>query len=126
MAEKWTLHFISCTHWDREWYMAEGRFRRRLVRLMDRLLDLMERDPKFGPFLLDGQFLAMQDYLEVRPEMRARAERLVREGRISVGPWYTQPICSMSGGEALIRNLLLGARLSAGMGQDAARGLDGG
>ena len=40
--EKKHLHFISHTHWDREWYMSHEKYLVRLVSLMDRLMDIME------------------------------------------------------------------------------------
>jgi len=57
---------VSHTHWDREWYHAAGRFRQRLVALVDDLLD--DAPPEGQSFLLDGQGIVLDDYLEVRPE----------------------------------------------------------
>ena len=47
-------HYISGTHWDREWYRPFQEYRVLLVQLVDGLLDLMERDPDFRYFHLDG------------------------------------------------------------------------
>ncbi|MBW2665912.1 MAG: hypothetical protein JRE13_06460, partial [Deltaproteobacteria bacterium] len=52
-----------------------------LVRLLDGVLDLLERDPDFRHFTLDGQTIVLDDYLEVRPHARDRIEKLVRSGR---------------------------------------------
>lgn len=108
--KQWKLHLISNTHWDREWYMSFESLRLRLLRLFDRLLALMDRDKKFRAFLLDGQFSALEDYLELRPEKKKEIRDLVATGRLEIGPWYTQPHETMVGGEALIRNLSLGIR----------------
>ena len=35
---------VPHTHWDREWYAPFQVFRARLVRLLDELLPLLERD----------------------------------------------------------------------------------
>src|SRR3989304_1126168 len=67
---------VSHTHWDREWYLPFERFRARLVPVMDRLLDLLERDPDYRHFVLDGQTVPLDDYLEIRPERREQIERL--------------------------------------------------
>jgi hypothetical protein len=99
---------VPHTHWDREWYRTHEQFRVRLVALVDELLDLLERDPAFRHFMLDGQTIVVDDYLEVRPHARARIEKLVREGRIAVGPWHVLPDEWLVSGEALIRNLRLG------------------
>jgi alpha-mannosidase len=112
----YTVYVISHTHWDREWYAPFQHFRIRLVRLMDRLLDLLERDPDYAHFSLDGQTVLLEDYLEIRPEKRPLLKRLVSEGRLGVGPWFVLPDEFLVSGEALIRNLQLGHRIAAGFG----------
>ena len=49
------IHIISHTHWDREWYRPFQAFRLKLVHLVDGLLNLLEKDPNFKYFMLDGQ-----------------------------------------------------------------------
>ena len=110
------LVIVPHTHWDREWYRTHEEFRYRLVHLLDRLLDLLEGDPGFGHFTLDGQTIVLDDYLEVRPEERPRIERLVRAGRLSIGPWTVLPDEWLVSGEALVRNLRLGLQRAAEFG----------
>ncbi|MFC1805892.1 hypothetical protein ACFL09_02805, partial [Planctomycetota bacterium] len=113
MARKtYSAHYISGTHWDREWYRPFQEFRLLLVEIIDELLDLMEAGEEFRYFHLDGQTCMLDDYLEVRPENRERLAKLVREGRILIGPWFTMPDLFGPGDEALIRNLLLGRRIA--------------
>lgn len=95
------------THWDREWYATFETFRAQLVELWDELLSLTETDPDFR-FLMDGQTVVIDDYLEIRPEAKARLERAVRDGQIQVGPWYTLPDEFLVSGETLIRDLQRG------------------
>jgi len=102
------LVVVPHTHWDREWYLTQEQFRVRLVALVDELLDVLEGDPAFRHFLLDGQTIALEDYLAVRPEARPRVERLARAGRLALGPWYVLPDEWLVSGEALIRNLRTG------------------
>ncbi|HET7585941.1 MAG TPA: hypothetical protein VFK13_13575 [Gemmatimonadaceae bacterium] len=97
------------THWDREWYHLAGRFRQRLVALVD---DLLDRPIAGVPsFLLDGQAIAVEDYLAVRPERRADLAAALRERRIEAGPWYVLADELIPSGEALVRNLLHGRRV---------------
>jgi len=105
-------HYISGTHWDREWYRPLQEFRMLLVEVLDSLLDIMEKTEDFRYFHLDGQTCVMQDYLEIRPDQRPRLEKLIREGRILIGPWFTMPDLFCPGDEALIRNFLMGQRIS--------------
>ncbi|MCG3147944.1 MAG: Mannosylglycerate hydrolase [Verrucomicrobiae bacterium] len=112
MKKLYSTHYISGTHWDREWYRPFQEFRWLLVKLVDALLDLMESNPDFRYFQLDGQTCVLADYVELRPENRDRLQRLMQAGRILVGPWFTMPDLFCPGDEALIRNLLLGRRIS--------------
>jgi alpha-mannosidase len=102
------LVIVPHTHWDREWYMPFERFRKRLVQMVDHLLEVLENDRKFTCFELDGQTIVLDDYLAIRPENRRRLEKLIRQERILVGPWYVQPDEFLVSGESLIRNLRLG------------------
>ncbi len=104
------LMVVSHTHWDREWYLPFEQFRARLVRMMDSLLDLLDRDPEFRHFVLDGQTVPLDDYLEVRPDRREDIERLVKAGRLLIGPNYVLPDEFLIGGESHIRNLMTGIR----------------
>lgn len=111
-----TLVVVSHTHWDREWYQPFEAMRVRLVRMLDRLLDLLEREPEFRHFVLDGQTIALEDYLEVRPQRRPQVERLVREGRLLIGPNYVLPDEFLIGGESWVRNLQIGIRTARELG----------
>jgi mannosylglycerate hydrolase len=102
---------VSHTHWDRAWYVTFQEFRTRLVRLVDRLLNLLETEPDYRVFMLDGQMVVLEDYLEVRPQRQDVIERLCRSGRLKVGPWYVLADEFLVSPEALIRNLQLGHRM---------------
>ena len=100
------IHLVTHTHWDREWYLSAEVFRQRLVALVDELID---SPPRQGDsFLLDGQAIALEDYLAVRPERGDRLASLLRDGRIEAGPWYVLSDELIPSGEALVRNLLVG------------------
>ncbi len=107
---------VPHTHWDREWYEPFQTFRLKLVRLVDELLDLLERDGTFRHFLLDGQLAVLDDYLEIRPENEARVRALAAAGRITVGPWYILMDEFLVSGETLVRNLQAGIARGAAFG----------
>lgn len=102
-----TVYVVPHTHWDREWYATFETFQVQLVELWDQLLTLTEADPDFR-FLMDGQTVVIDDYLEVRPEARARLEGAIRRRQIQVGPWYTLPDEFLVSGETLLRDLQRG------------------
>ena len=99
---------VPHTHWDREWYWPFERFQLELARVVDQVIDVLERDRSFSSFTLDGQAIVLEDYLEVRPENEARLRALLEAGRIEVGPSYMLPDEFLVGAEPLVRNLLLG------------------
>lgn len=107
---KHTAHVISNTHWDREWRYPFQTYRLDLVRLMDKLLDVLEKREDYVSFLLDSQTVILEDYLEIRPEKRDAIRRQAEAGRIKIGPWYTLPDEWGCPGEAIVRNLVLGHR----------------
>jgi len=94
---------IPSTHWDREWYLPFQYFRYKLVKLIDELLEIMEKKEYY--FMLDGQTIVLEDYFEIRPENKEKLLKLIREKKISVGPWYILPDEWLVGQESLIRNL---------------------
>ncbi|HOC70063.1 MAG TPA: glycoside hydrolase, partial [Candidatus Hydrogenedentes bacterium] len=104
------------THWDREWYEPFQEFRIWLVELIDELMDLMEKDPRYLCFHLDGQTIVIEDYLEIRPERRERLLRLLKERRLLIGPWYNLPDEWLVSGESLIRNMMRGYRMCRELG----------
>lgn len=106
------VHYVLSTHWDREWHQTFQDFRYRLVRLLDQVIAGWEDGRLKGPFQADGQAVILEDYLEVRPERRGLVERLVREGKFVIGPWYTLPDEFTISGESLIRNLRLGRQIA--------------
>ena len=106
-----TLHIVPHTHWDREWYLPYEAFRIRLVHLMDRLLDTLGSNGAFRHFMLDGQTILLEDYLQIRPEREAEIIRFVRTNRLSIGPWYVLPDEFLVAPESLVRNLMLGDQI---------------
>ena len=104
------LHVISHTHWDREWYRPFQLFRMKLIHLVDGMLDILEKDRDFKYFMLDGQTILLDDYLDMRPEKEAVLRDHIRKGRILFGPWHILPDMFLVGPEAHIRNLQLGDR----------------
>ncbi|MGP4039286.1 alpha-mannosidase [Gracilibacillus sp. D59] len=107
---KKTVHIISHTHWDREWYLPYEKHHFLLVEFMDQLIDTLDNDPNFKSFHLDGQMIILDDYLEVRPERKEKLKQLIEQKRIYVGPWYILQDEFLTSSESNIRNLQYGMR----------------
>ena len=118
MSEKKTLHIIPHSHWDREWYLPFETHRTRLVKLFDTLIELMEKNPDYTYYHMDGQFVVIEDYLEIRPQMKDRLLALIKADRIQIGPWYILQDEYLTSGEANVRNMLYGIKLCKNFGAD--------
>ncbi len=116
MSKKHNLYVISHTHWDREWYQTFQGFRKRLVFMLDELIEHMEANEEYKYFHMDGQTIVLEDYLEIRPENEKRLRRLIGQGRIIIGPWYVMPDEFLVSGESLIRNLQKGFEICGSFG----------
>ncbi|MCU1276494.1 MAG: hypothetical protein JWM53_40 [bacterium] len=101
---------VSHTHWDREWYQPFEVFRVRLGHMVAALLDILDGDPQFRHFMLDGQTVCLDDVLELHPSLRPRLQAHIDAGRISIGPWYVLQDEFLVGAESIVRNLSDGLR----------------
>ena len=99
------------THWDREWYWPFRQYQIKLAEVVDAVLDRIESG-LIPCFMLDGQTIVLEDYLEFRPHNRERLAAHIKEGRINVGPWYVLPDEFLVSGESLIRNIQYGLEIS--------------
>lgn len=123
MNTRKTVHILSHTHWDREWYLDSKYTNEWLIVFFDNLLALMDREPAYK-FILDGQTLILEDWFEQLEksgrnvaENKRKIKTYVRRGRLTVGPYYVQTDWQLVSGESLARNLLIGHRLATGFGK---------
>ncbi len=114
---KQTLTFVSHTHWDREWYQPFEEYRVRLVQLVDKLLHILDTDPEYRYFMLDGQTIVLDDYLAIRPENEEKLKAYIMAGRLQIGPWHILPDEFLVAPESSIRNLQVGAQTCARFGK---------
>ena len=105
------IFVVSNTHWDREFRFSFEKTRYKLLRMMDTLVEILENDKDYHSFILDGHTLLVEDYLEMRPENTETVKRLISEGRIIIGPYYTLSEQFSISHEALVRNMIYGRKL---------------
>jgi len=115
------LYLIPHSHWDREWYMPFEKHRVRLVELFDDIIKTMEENPDYTFYHMDGQYIPIEDYLEIRPYMKERLLKLIRDGRIKIGPWYVLQDEYLTSAEANVRNMLYGVRLCRELGVEPVK-----
>lgn len=104
------VHIVPHMHWDREWYFSTEESRILLVNNMEEIMSMLENNPDYPYYVLDGQTSILEDYFAVKPENKERVKKLVQEGKLIIGPWYTQTDEMVVGGESIVRNLLYGIK----------------
>ncbi len=104
------VHIVPHMHWDREWYFTTEESRILLVNNMEEIMERLENDENYPHYVLDGQTAILEDYFQVKPEARERVKKLVQQGKLIIGPWYTQTDEMVVGGESIARNLLYGMK----------------
>lgn len=112
MSDKVNVFLTPHTHWDREWYKTFEVFRYRLVEMMDRFIQRLEDGDSLPVFVLDGKAVLLDDYLELRPRMKEKLDKWVKQGKILPGPWFVQTDLFTSVDECIVRNLQWGVRYS--------------
>ncbi|MDD7044758.1 MAG: glycoside hydrolase family 38 C-terminal domain-containing protein [Anaerococcus sp.] len=115
------IHVVSHTHWDREWYMPHEKHNMRLVDLIDDLIEAF-KDPLFKYYQLDGHYLPIEDYLEVKPDKREVLTKLIRQGKLRIGPWYILQDAFLTSGESNIKNLQVGIKKTSKYGKSSMIG----
>ena len=111
MSEVKKIMVVSNTHWDREFRFSFEKTRHNLLRMLDTTLDILESDPEYHSFTMDGHSIMIEDYLEMRPERTEQVKRLISDGRLIIGPYYTLAEQFSIGHEALVRNLIYGRKI---------------
>jgi mannosylglycerate hydrolase len=104
------VHIVPHMHWDREWYFSTEESRILLVNNMEEILEMLETNPDYPYYVLDGQTSILEDYFAVKPENKQRVKNLVQKGKLIIGPWYTQTDEMVVGAESIVRNLLYGLK----------------
>lgn len=103
------IKILMHTHWDREWYFTKAETQVLLRNHMFEVIEFLEKN-KDIIYVLDGQSVMLDDFIEFAPKWRERVESLVRRGALRVGPWYTQTDLLLVHGESIIRNLYYGMK----------------
>jgi mannosylglycerate hydrolase len=102
------VHIVPHMHWDREWYFSAEESKLLLINNMEEIFERLENDPHYPTYTMDGQTSILEDYLAMMPQNKERLKKLVQDGRLIIGPWYTQTDEMVVGGESIVRNLLYG------------------
>jgi mannosylglycerate hydrolase len=104
------------THWDREWYFTKDETQVLLRNHMQEVIEFLEENQDII-YILDGQSVMIDDFLEFTPEWEPRLKAVVDSKQLRVGPWYTQTDLLIAHGESIIRNLYYGMKRAMEFGE---------
>ncbi len=102
------INLIPHVHWDREWYFTSIEAKVLLFHHLNEVLDFLPDTPDDYVYMLDGQTALLEDFLTCSPEREQQVSALVQQGKLVIGPWYTQTDALQVTGESITRNLLYG------------------
>jgi len=102
------LHIARNLQWRRESQQPFQIARLALTTLLDAIVADLDNFPTSNGYILGGQTITLDDYLEIRPNARVNVDNLIKAGRLEIGPWFIIPYESLVSGESLVRNLEFG------------------
>ena len=100
------VYIVQGSHSDSVWLEDQRDCTYSLMKSADQHMLACRFDSGFGIFLSELTYL--KPYLDVTPEARELARRLVQQTRLSTGGSYNQPAEVLISGEGLLRNILYG------------------
>lgn len=109
-SRKLTAYVINHGHMDIEWYMPLRSYRFWTVEALDLLCRIAKEHPDYVTYVLDGVTYVLDIYLAARPEAREDIRRLIQDGKLSIGPFFTQFDEWLPSAESIVRNCLYGNR----------------
>lgn len=110
MKNKVIGYVVNHGHMDIEWYMPLRSYRFWTIEALDELRRISSEQPDFVTYVLDGVTYVLDLYLEARPDAKKEIEALIANGKLTIGPFYTQFDEWLTSAESIVRNCLYGNR----------------
>ena len=99
---------VTAGHLDIEWYQPMKLYRFWTIETFEELKKIAAERKDFITYVLDGQVFPLEEYLEAVPGDEPVMRELIRTGKLTIGPFYTQFDEWLPGAESMIRNCLYG------------------
>ncbi len=109
------ITLVQHTHWDYEWYFTTYQSNVLFHFHVKELLYALDND-LIENYILDGQTNIIETYLNMFPEDREKIIKYNKEGRLKIGPWYSQADQMIISTESIVKNLVLGHKQSSELG----------
>lgn len=113
---KKTVYAYLHTHWDLEWYRNQQEFNLRFLEVMDIVIDELKNN-KAPFFYLDGQVIALLNYLKYRKDKIEEIKKLINDEKLIIGPFYASIDTYLVNINSMLKNVDLGYKYSKFFGQ---------
>lgn len=113
---KKTVYAYLHTHWDLEWYRNQEEFNLRFLEVMDIIIDELQNN-KAPFFYLDGQIIALLNYLKYRKDKIDDIRKLIKEEKLLIGPFYASIDTYLVNVNSMLKNIDFGQKYCEYFGQ---------
>lgn len=103
----WKIYAVMHTHWDKEWYFSKQESDVLLIKNLEEVEKILTKNKKYHSYTYDGQFSILDDYKQYK-NISNNMTKLLKNKKLIVGPWYTQPDLFNITSESIVRNLQFG------------------
>ncbi|AHI54247.1 alpha-mannosidase [Spiroplasma sabaudiense Ar-1343] len=113
--KKIRIHIVPHAHWDKEWYFTKQDSDLLLNGNLEKLNKAIKSNENFKNFTYDGQSSIIDDFKIFNGNENELATN-IKNNKIILGPWYSQPDLFNTTSEAIVRNLLIGTNMAESFG----------
>ena len=103
---------INHGHLDIEWYKTMDAYRFWALDIMDTLINEAIDKENYETYTFDGSVFLLDDLIKYFPKYEEKIRNLIKEGKLLIGPFYTQFDEWIPSAECMVRNCLWGNRRS--------------
>lgn len=103
---------INHGHLDVEWYKTIDAYRFWVLKIIDCLYEEALKKDNYKSYTFDGSVFLLDDLVAYYPEYKGKIKKLIKSGKLTIGPFYTQFDEWIPSGESIVKNCLWGDRKS--------------
>lgn len=103
---------INHGHLDVEWYKTLDAYRFWVLKIIDCLYDEAIYKKNYVSYIFDGSVFLLDDLVAYYPNYKQKIKKLIKLGKLTIGPFYTQFDEWIPSGESMVKNCVWGDRKS--------------
>lgn len=108
--KKIKAYVVNHGHMDIEWYQPLTTFSEWFKESIEQLDEIVKNEPDYKCYTYDGVVFPILYIMERDSSLAEKVKRLIADGKLKIGPFYTQFDEFLPSGENIIKNCLWGDR----------------